>query len=70
MKASYGRQIFVWSCLQLGRFLDSFEKFRPSEISTIDELHKLVSLDLGENFDRMLNLAEDSKTIKLVAYSS
>ena len=54
----------------MDRLLDLSKKKQLDEISTIDESHKLVSLDLDVNFDRMLNLAENSKTIKLVAYSS
>ena len=52
---SYVIQIYALNCFLLGHLHDSFTKWRLSEISTTDELHKLVIPDLDVNSDRMLN---------------
>ena len=68
--ASKLKQIFVSNYCHVGHFIDLSAARYLSEISTIDGLHKLVTLNSDVNFDRRQNLAENSKIIKPVAYLS
>lgn len=68
MKVSNAKQISVSNCFHEGHFTDLSTNQQLREISTIDGLHKLVSLNSDVSFDRKLNQAGNSKIIKQVAY--